>query len=159
MTDEAFGFGQGVVDDLNATLRVLRQLPKEAQAELRAEIQRVTDGHAQAVRSAMASWQDRRVQQLAPQVRAKKDRIPIVQVGKKARLGVSGRPQGTEVLYGAEFGANEVGPNSWRFPPRTPKLGRGNLGYTIYPALRDRQPQIARDWEAAVLRSVRSWSD
>ena len=156
---EPLGLGPGMVDDLRDTLKVMRALPKEAQRELRAEIQRVTDGHAAVVRSAMASWQDRRIQQLAPQVRAKKDRIPVIQVGKAARLGVSGQPRGVDVLYGAEFGADQGYGNGWRFPPRTPKLGRGNIGYTIFPALQDRQPQLARDWEEAVLRSVRSWSN
>ncbi|MFP4150046.1 MAG: hypothetical protein ACLFUG_11415 [Nitriliruptoraceae bacterium] len=147
------------VDDLRKTLRLMRRLPKEAQAELRAEVQRMTEGHAAVVRRAMGAWQDRRIQLLASQVRAKKDRIPVVLIGKATRLAVSGRPKGTEALYGAEFGAYQDGPNGWRFPPRTPKLGRGNEGYTIYPALRGRQAELVRDWERAVLRSVRSWSD
>lgn len=159
MTDSMVEFGPGMVDDLKKTLRVMRDLPKEAQAELRAEVQRMTDGHAAVVRRAMGGWQDRRVQLLAGQVRAKKDRIPVVLVGKAARLPISGRPKGTDVLYGAEFGADQRYANGWRFPPRTPALGRGNVGYSIYPALRGRQAQLARDWEEAVLRSVRSWSN
>jgi len=150
--------GQGEVDGLRDTLRVMRQLPKDAQRELRAEVQRVTDGHAAVIRTAMAGWPDRRVQALASSVRAAKDRVPTVNIGTARRLPIEGNPRGVDVLYGAEFGANQSGRNGWRFPPRTPPLGGGNAGYTIYPALRGRQPQIARDWEAAVLRSVRAWS-
>lgn len=160
MDDTMAEFGPGVVDDLRKTLRLMRDLPREAQTELRAEVQRMTEGHAAVIRRAMGGWPDRRVQLLASQVRAKKDRIPVVLVGKAARLPISGQPKGTEVLYGSEFGADQGYANGWRFPPRTPRLGvRGNVGYSIYPALRGRQAQLARDWEEAVLRSVRSWSN
>lgn len=147
------------VDGLGDTLKMLRTLPKEANAELRAEVQRLTEGHADAIRRSMTSYGDRRLALLAGQVRAAKDRIPVVRVGKAARLPVSGNPRGLDVLYGVEFGADQSGRNAWRFPPRTPPLGRGNVGYTIYPALRDRQPQLVRDWETAVLRAVRKWSN
>lgn len=147
------------VDGLRDTLRMMRQLPKDAQAELRAEVQRVTEGHAAAIRRSMGRWPDRRVALSAASVRAGKDRLPVVRVGSAKRLPIEGNPRGLDVFYGAEFGAEQAGYNGWRFPPRTPKLGRGNAGYTVYPALRERQPQIARDWEAAVLRSVRRWSN
>lgn len=156
---EAGLLGQGEVDGLRDTLRMMRSLPKEAQKELRAEVQRVTDGHAAVIRSAMGGWPDRRVQALSSSVRAAKDRTPVVNIGTARRLPLEGNPRGLDVLYGAEFGANVTGRNAWRFPARTPKLGRGNVGYTIFPALRDRQPQIARDWESAVLRTVRAWSN
>lgn len=159
MTDDADA-ALKAVDELDAVLRVLRRLPKDAQAELRAEVQRITDRHAGAVRSAMAGWPDRRVRELAPTVRAKKDRVPVILIGKAARLSaLSGRPKGTDVLYGAEFGAAQDGPNGFRFPPRTARLGRGNVGHTIYPALRDQQAALASDWEAAVLRAVERWGD
>ncbi len=147
------------VDGLRDTLRLMRQLPKEAQTELRAEVQRVTEGHAAAIRRSMGGWPDRRVLASAASVRAGKDRLPVIRVGSAKRLPLEGNPRGLDVFYGAEFGAYQAGPNGWRFPPRTPRLGRGNVGLTVFPALRDRQPQIARDWETAVLRTVRRWSN
>ena len=147
------------VDGIDDVLKMLRRLPKEANAELRAEVQRLTEGHAVAIRRAMASYGDRRLALLGAQVRAAKDRVPTIRVGKAARLDVSGNPRGLDVLYGAEFGADQTGRNAWRFPPRTPALGRGNVGYTIYPSLRARQPQLVRDWETAVLKAVSGWSD
>ncbi len=49
------------------------------------------------------------------------------------------------LLYGTEFGSRKYK----QFPIRSPKEGRGNRGYFIYPTLRKIQPQIIAKWELA----------
>lgn len=140
------------VDGLNETLRVLRRMDKEGQKELREAVQGVADKHAAAVRSAFS--RDARWRHIAPTVRAKKDRMPVIMIGGARKAGVSGGATINDLLYGVEFGSND-----WRFPPRTPRQGRGNAGYTIYPTLAARHRQVVDDWQRAVLEVARKWDD
>lgn len=60
----------------------------------------------------------------------------------------------TQMLWaGMEFGSNR-----WKqFPRRTPRLGRGNQGYFIYPTLTDNQQELIRKWEESFDRILRKW--
>jgi len=60
----------------------------------------------------------------------------------------------TQILWpGLEFGSNRYK----QFPRRTPKKGRGNSGYFIYPTLRQIQPQLVRQWEDAFDKILKEW--
>ena len=60
----------------------------------------------------------------------------------------------TQQLWpGMEFGSNR-----WKqFPRRTPRLGRGNQGYFIYPTLTENQVELIRKWEESFDRILREW--
>lgn len=60
----------------------------------------------------------------------------------------------TQQLWpGMEFGSNR-----WKqFPRRTPRLGRGNQGYFIYPTLTENQVELIRKWEQSFDRILREW--
>ena len=60
----------------------------------------------------------------------------------------------TQQLWaGMEFGSNR-----WKqFPRRTPRLGRGNEGYFIYPTLTENQQELIRKWEESFDRILRKW--
>lgn len=60
----------------------------------------------------------------------------------------------TQMLWaGMEFGSNR-----WKqFPRRTPRLGRGNQGYFIYPTLTENQQELIRKWEESFDRILRKW--
>lgn len=60
----------------------------------------------------------------------------------------------TQQLWpGMEFGSNK-----WKqFPRRTPRLGRGNQGYFIYPTLTENQVELIRKWEQSFDRILREW--
>lgn len=60
----------------------------------------------------------------------------------------------TQQLWpGMEFGSNR-----WKqFPNRTPRVGRGNKGYFIYPTLVENQPELIRKWEESLDRILKEW--
>jgi len=91
-------------------------------------------------------------------VKAGRDRVPVVTIGTRATPRVSGGGGPRELVIGMEFGADENGPNAWRFPPRTPKLGRGNAGYWIYPTARANQSEIINMWFKAMDDIIEEWS-
>jgi hypothetical protein len=142
------------VDGLNDTLRALRSLPKEANSELRVEVQKLTQKHANALIGAASSHPDSRVRGVAPTIRASKDRVPTVKIGGARRVPVSrpGQPpRAGDVVYGTEFGA-EPGPNAWRFPEKSRSIW-------LFRTLRGRQAEVVADWNAAVDKVARKWAD
>jgi hypothetical protein len=60
----------------------------------------------------------------------------------------------TQQLWpGMEFGSNR-----WKqFPRRTPRLGRGNQGYFIYPTLTENQRELIAKWEESFNRILKEW--
>ena len=61
---------------------------------------------------------------------------------------------GDGLLAGAEFGAKKYK----QFPARSERYGkRGNAGYFIYPTLREIQPQLIQQWEAAFDRILKEY--
>lgn len=86
-----------------------------------------------------------------------------VRVSKSSKIGelsygfASQRFSGgasTQTLWaGYEFGSNRLA----QFPRRTPRQGRGNSGYFIYPTLRKIQPELIKKWEEAFSGIVKRW--
>ncbi len=67
----------------------------------------------------------------------------------------SGGGSTKDLWAGYEFGSNRYR----QFPRRTPRQGRGNSGYFIYPALRKIQPELIRKWEEAFSKIIGKWDD
>ena len=65
----------------------------------------------------------------------------------------SGGGSTKDLWAGYEFGSNRYG----QFPRRTPRKGRGNSGYFIYPALRKIQPELVKKWEEAFSKILKEW--
>lgn len=60
----------------------------------------------------------------------------------------------TQQLWpGMEFGSNRFK----QFPRRTPRLGRGNKGYFIYPTLTENQTELIAKWEESFDRILKEW--
>jgi hypothetical protein len=88
-----------------------------------------------------------------------------VRVSKSSKIGefsygfASQRFSGgasTQTLWaGYEFGSYRYP----QFPKRTPRKGRGNSGYFIYPALRKIQPELVRKWEEAFSKILKKWDN
>jgi hypothetical protein len=78
-----------------------------------------------------------------------------IKVSKSSKIGelrigfasqkYSGGGSTLDLLYGTEFGSYKYK----QFPKRSPKEGRGNSGYFIYPTLKKIQPEILEKWETA----------
>ena len=94
------------------------------------------------------------------------DRITSgVKVSKTSKVGefsygfasqrFSGGGSTKDLWAGYEFGSNRYR----QFPRRTPRQGRGNSGYFIYPTLRKIQPQLIAQWENAFSKIIGKWDD
>jgi hypothetical protein len=146
--------------DVKRVLKVLNTMGKEANTELRSEVINISQGLAQAIVAAAGQAPfTMQAQRVASTVRANRDRVPSITVGG-SRGKLSGGATAGTVVYGNEFGANDgqFFPNGGRrFPERSPKKGRGNTGYWIFPTLTAMQPQLVRDWKEAVGKIFEKW--
>jgi hypothetical protein len=93
-------------------------------------------------------------QKVAATIRANKDRIPNVTIGgSKGRF--SGGAVSGQVLFGSEFGGPAPFANGGRrFPERSERQGRGNIGYGIFAKLKEIQPTLTARWKEAVDKHV-----
>ena len=155
---EGIAIGLGV-EGVNETLKALRKLSKDANKDARDKAQEIAELLAARIRRRLQSNPDTRYQNLAVSVKAGRDRVPVIRVGGRASPKVSGGGGPRELVIGLEFGADQTGPNGWRFPPRTPKRGRGNQGYYIFPTLIANQDEIIRLWFDAMDKLIDEWSE
>jgi hypothetical protein len=144
-------------EGINETLRAFRTLDKEASKAAKDEATKIAEFLAARIRAKAPS--DKRYQNLAVSVKAGRDRVPVIRIGGLANPKVSGGGGPRELVIGMEFGADQSGPNGWRFPPRTPRLGRGNAGYWIYPTARANQSEVIKMWFDAMDKIIAEWSE
>lgn len=135
------------VKGLDETLRVLNRMDKEAKKGFRAEVQKMTERHAAALRQAGAGSSDPRVRHVATTAKAKKDRLPTVTIGSARKAPIAGAATATQLVYGTEFGAS--GRSWWRFQPGPQPW--------IFPTLSRRHKQIVNEWEAVVNDFMKQW--
>ena len=152
--------------DLRDTLKALNTMEKEANVELKDDVQAITMWMATAIQRAGFTHPEypKQAYIVAKTVRGNRDRVPSVTIGgSKGR--VSGGANAGQLLFGNEFGGdrNAYGnlnafPNGgFRFPPRTDREGRGNVGYWIFPTLKENQSTITDKWKDAVQRVFDKW--
>lgn len=152
--------------DLRDTLKALNKMDKEANTELKDDVQSITMWMANAIQQAgfAHTKYPRQAEIVARTVRGNRDRIPSVTIGgSKGR--VSGGANAGQLLFGNEFGGdrNAFGNKTafknggFRFPPRTDREGRGNVGYWIFPTLKENQTTLTDKWKAAVQRVFDKW--
>jgi len=134
--------------------KALRRLPKEASARLRDASVDIAEMVADDARSRALSVGGV-AKHVAPTIKARRDRIPVVRMGGDQRLpprdgrdragaradGVAGPRNPLNqtvgaVMWGAEFGGGKR-PQSSQFNPYVPAPGgRGSVGYFLWPAVR-----------------------
>jgi hypothetical protein len=152
---------------LRGLLKVLNTMEKEANVELKDDVQSITMWMAGAIEQAGYAHPiyPKQAAIVARTVKGNRDRLPNVTIGGgKGR--VSGGANAGQLLFGNEFGGdrNAFGnknafPNGgYRFPARTERVGRGNRGYWIFPTLRANQPEITRKWITAVEKVLDNWN-
>jgi len=154
--------------DFRGLLKALNQMDKEANLELKNDVQSISAWTAGEIKRAAYAhpFFPKQAAIIAPTVRANRDRIPNVTIGgSKGRF--SGGAVSGQVLFGNEFGGdrNAYGnktafPNGgYRFPKRSDRVGRGNAGYWIFPTLKAAQPEITQRWKDAVTDIFRKWGE
>jgi len=144
-------------EGVTETLAAFKKLDKDASKAAKEEATKIAQILADRIRARAPS--DKRYQNLAVSVKAGRDRVPVIYIGQRQTPRVSGGAGPAQLVIGMEFGADQRGPNGWRFPPRTPRLGRGNAGYWIYPTVRANQSEIIKMWFDAMDKIINDWSD
>lgn len=136
------------VEGLNEVLRAFRNLPKEASAELRAASTIIAE------RYMVPAWKDAATthagpwgQKIAASVRAKRDRVPSVNIGFAKKV-YTGGASSIMTRYPANRGTRgAAGKNAAAFGQGTNWMDR----------VRPYQPAAIREWGQAVDTIVRKW--
>ena len=139
---------ESYVTGLNEVLRALRALPKEATAELRQASLVIADRHMvpawqDAARADGGAWGDR----IASSVRAKRDRLPSVNIGYAKKV-YSGGASTIMTRRPASTGTRG------RAGQRAAQFGDGT---NWMEKVRPYQPDALREWGQAVDSIVRKW--
>jgi hypothetical protein len=152
--------------DLRPVLKELNDMDKEANRELKDDVQSITMWMAGVIKQAAYGHEfyPQQAAVVAATVKGNRDRVPNVTVGG-SRGRTSGGANAGQLLFGNEFGGdrNAFGNltafqnGGYRFPKRTDREGRGNKGYWIFPTLKDNQKEITEKWFAAVTKVLSNW--
>jgi CRP-like cAMP-binding protein len=132
------------VEGLKRFLRVLSSLPKDLQNDTRDASQQIASDIASKAQNAAHTP----LQNLAATtLKAKRDRIPVVQSTGSVRKGVKAQ----DIFYGAEFGGGRR-PTTRQFLPH-----RGTRGYFFYPTVRANSRRAYDQWADAVDKAFKQW--
>lgn len=119
----------------NETLAAFRGLPKEASAALRDESTKLATTLAGRVANA-ARGDSPQSALMAPTVRARRDRVPVIEAGGTSRVGSRSKPA-YKILFGSEFGART-------YRQFRPHVGRGS--YWMFKTVLANQSAIDQAW-------------
>ena len=158
------------LEGLREVTNALNRLDKEAKDAAKDRVTDISRMMAREIQAAGNARRDPRDKHVAQTVRAKRDRLPVINIGKATRMPVSRRGQGpraSDLMFGMEFGSTgkatdtptrRGGRPGWRFPERTARLGRGNVGYWIFPTARRQQDRVLTMWANALEDVAREWT-
>lgn len=150
------------ISGLRPTLAAFRELPKDANDELRDRSRELAE--TLAARITAAAQGDRgQARLLARTVKATRDRVPVVQAGGTRKLGRH-RVPAWALLFAAEFGMNAR--SGWYAAARYDgEAGRsqykphtGTRGYWFFPTAREFEPEIASEWRQAADAIIRRFA-
>lgn len=147
------------VDGLKETLRALRGIDAAANNAIKTEVQKIANMMAQEI-AAAGRGLGKRNAFVADSFRGTRERTPVVKGGSAQKMPVSRSgvgPRASDLIFGMEFGANQSGPNGFRFPERTPTRGAGNEGYWIFPTARRQQRRVVEMWGQALEKVAKEW--
>ena len=162
--------GGAIVEGLDDTLKALNRIDKEAKKAVKDEVQKIANLLAREVAQAGRRTGDPRDAFVADTVRGTRERVPTIAIGKATRMNAAGNPRASDLMFGMEFGSSGLGKDAvdlptrrggrpgWRFPERTPRLGRGNTGRWIYPTVRQQQDRVVSLWADALEKVAREWT-
>ena len=150
--------------DINAIRKTFKNMDEIAQNDMNRAAQQIAIEAASAVGSALQATPQG--QAIARTIRvSKSSKSPVITIGGGTSKLKSGTPVG-EILIGTEFGAynnirRERKSGTYiglrQFDKRSPREGRGNAGYFIFPTLKALQPYITKQWIDQVDRIRQEW--
>ena len=160
--------------DYRGLLKALSQMDKDSQNALKDEVASISVWTATGIRQAAANAPfAKQATLVAATVKPARDRVPTVRIGGSKKMTVSRKiteaspaPNAGQLLFGSEFGGSPKYrksvsgfPNGgYRFPERSPREGRGNAGYWIFPTLKTMQPEIKKRWFSACNKVMDNWA-
>lgn len=134
------------ITGVRETLRACRELPDDAQRELRDRSKALAESLAVQIRAAAVSDSGQSAL-MAPTVRARRDRVPVIVAGGPKRVGRNRKPA-HKILFGSEFGSNALR----QFRPH-----RGASSYWFFRTVEDNSARIDREWNAAASDVLARW--
>ena len=153
--------------DYRGLLKALNAMDKDAQGQLKNEVYSLSTWVAGAIKTSayVGARFPAQAAIVASTIRPRRDRVPTIVVGGSQGRASGGANAG-QLLFGNEFGGNPDWrksvsgfPNGgYKFPPRSPREGRGNTGYWIFPTLKAMQPAIKRRWQEACVKVLDNWA-
>jgi hypothetical protein len=133
-----------------------KEMDDNSKTLLRTEVASITGWMAEKVKEAAVNAPNpKQTMAVAKTVRAVKDRLPYIKVGGERTI-TSTKAKAGDLLMGSEFGGPSWFPNGgrrfyWQSPKKSP---RGNVGYWIFPTLRENQAELTDKWHDAVEKYV-----
>jgi hypothetical protein len=162
------------LSDYRGLLKALSQMDKDSQKALKNEVASISAWTATGIRQAAANAPyAKQATLVAATVKPARDRVPTVRIGGSKKMLVSRKiteaspaPNAGQLLFGSEFGGERNAKDSqssfpnggFRFPERSPREGRGNAGYWIFPTLKAMQPEIKKRWFSACNKVMDNWA-
>jgi hypothetical protein len=141
--------------DIRALFKAFKAMEEEAIEQSKRVSNNLADKMAGYIKGA-ARNSSRRVanSRVADAVKvSKSSKVGEFAYGFKSQRNFSGGANTLDMVYGLEFGSNRFA----QFPSRSPNVGRGSGGYFIFPTLRQKQPEIVKEWESAFDRILKEY--
>lgn len=129
-------------------LSALRDMPKDAQNEIRDGSVRLAEKLAGKARSSSTTTGSPQGILLASTVKAVRDRVPVIQAGGTKRVGRNDKPA-WKILFGVEFGSLDY--------IQFQKL-HSSEGYWLFPLVRRENDTIEREYHQIVDAVARKWA-
>ncbi|EHR62630.1 hypothetical protein [Saccharomonospora cyanea] len=149
------------IDNVKPTLAAFRKLPKEANNQLRERSKALAELVATRIKAAGLA-EGKQAALVARTVKARRDRVPVVQAGGTKKLGRHQAPA-YSLLFGSEFGMNQR--TGWYAAARYQRsIGyqyhphTGRQGAWFFPTAEAQQPMINREWNAAADEILRAFA-
>ena len=162
--------------EVQAILRAFSRMDKQANTDLRDLSTVISQDIANEFRNSArgSRWYPEQASFVAQSARATRDRVPSVTLGGSKAYSTSDgrRVAAGSLLFLSEFGSlPSVQRDRFRNsaqrrtgargglqgPPRSPREGRGNRGWWLFPRLKRLQPDILRRWINGAQKVADEW--
>jgi len=162
--------------DVQGILRAFSKMDKQANKDLRDLSREIATDLVGEFRNAARGtrWYPQQASFVAQSAKVARDRTPAVTLGGSRQFTTSDgrRVAAGSILFLSEFGSpelkqrqrfrNEKQRRNYKLgglqgPPRSPREGRGNRGWWLFPRLKRLQPNILRRWIEGAQKVADTW--
>jgi len=162
--------------EIQAILRNFSKMDKQANKDLKDLSRDISKDIVGEFRNAARGtrWYPEQASFVAQSARVARDRTPSVTIGGSKQYNTSDgrRLAAGSLLFLSEFGRDRAkqqrtfrneaqrragSRGGLQGPPRSPKEGRGNRGWWLFPRLKRMQPNILRSWIEGAQRVADTW--